>query len=536
VAVQPMTYAAGDLERIPIFGMLLLCSLLCLLAAVNVAGLFLARAQARRGDTALRLALGASRGHLFRHFLSDGVVVAGCGLFLGLCIAAGLLKITLNHAGIDTPFLQAVRLGIPGLVFALGVGGLISVLFALAPLTQVRKLNLLLRMKEDVRRPWARTVLANVQFVMATLLLAVGGLVLAEWVRIARTPLGLEPSAVLAFRVEAPERVRRSPEAWESWQRELTTALAALPGVQKVGLGAFCDPVDYRGGSAPVSRADDPKGQVSSFVTSIDEGYLPALGLPLLHGRALRESDRRPGAKAVVLLSATLAQRLFPDRPAVGQRVLPAFIGREAEVIGVVGDVNLVAAVPFLQQRLYGVRQPQVSSTILIRGVNPQTILPMVRARLAQLDSAMLPLKPRLLSEDLAALLAPVRLVVLLAAGLALVGLVLAGIGLHGVIATLQTRELKAQSIRVALGATPTHLFAGVMRRGFWMLAPAFALGLAGGAAAQHYLSSLMYISRSLGFLPLLGTTLLLALVTFLALASPAFRAARLQPTEALRE
>lgn len=531
-----------------------------LIGCVNVAGLLLARAAARRREVAIRLAVGAGRGRLVRQLLTESIVLAlaggAAGLLLGLWGTDALTAIAPAVAGEGriSPLVELRGLGLdlPVLGFTLAVSVGTGVLFGLIPALQATHPSItgalhggdgalpgLRASRRDVRG-----VLVAAEVALALMLLIGAGLMLRSFATLRGVPIGFEPDGVLAFQLD-PAGSQVDMAGAPAFYAELLRRIAALPGVEAAAVNR-CPPLSGRCMGSFVTRLDatvftpDAEGPFVG-VHAVSADYFRTLRIPLLRGRAFDERDRR-GAPLVAIVNETAARTLWPGQDPIGRRIgvgmHPWRDGATAEVVGVAGDARYGAADAPIGPDVYVsmLQGGRPSNTVMVRAAgDPRALVGPVRRE-------VLALKPDLPIFDIATLeervgeaLAPARFGALLLALFAAVALALAAVGIYGTIAYAVAQRTREIGIRMALGAARRDVLALMVGR---MLLPAAAgllLGLGGAAALTRVLSSLLYGVGATDPATFAAVAALLAAVALLASWIPARRAARVDPMVALR-
>jgi len=526
----------GDRRRI--FQMLLgVVGLVFLIACANAASLLLARAVARKKETVLRAALGATPGHLVQQGLAESLMVALAGGAFGLPLAWGGLGLV-RSLGTDVPRLAEARLDLPVLGFALAASLLACLLSGLLPAIQAWRLNLDSVLREDGRggsTPATRTrrVLVAAEVAMALLAIASAGLIGKSF----RTALGTHPGGhieeLAQFSLALPASLASEPGRLEARQRSLLESLAQVPGVQSA---ALCSLLPLEGEQASstigIEGWTDPDIQPRVDFRYVTAAYPEALGMKLLRGRLFTDQDQA----RVAVINETLARRYFPGRDALGGRM---DWGQPVEIIGVVSDLkNRGLEAPVFPELLMPFHQaPKLARfhAVLRGGLGPAALLPVAREALRRTEPSLAITGEGSMAERLKDSLAPRRFASLLVGTLGLLALVLAGGGIYGLMTFLVRLRGRELAVRSALGADPMHLLALVMKEGLLLT----ALGVAGGLLLLPLLSasirSLLFQAAPFDPMMLLGSCALLLVSALLACLIPALRAARVQPAVALR-
>ncbi|NIR44361.1 MAG: ABC transporter permease [Gemmatimonadetes bacterium] len=530
-------------------------AVLLLIACVNVANLFLVRAEEGRREVAVRTALGAGYGRLVRHFFVEAIVLAVLGGVVALALAAAGLRLLSSFGPEMLPRLHEVGLDLSTFAFTALVALAAAVFFALIPLSVTRAGRLADALRAGGRGASsgrrgrrARTLLVVGQVAMALTLL-IGALLMARsyW-NLRNVDPGFEPDRVLTFQIGLNESQHPTRAGAVAFHRHVTDRLANLPGVESVGL-TTCLPLcgSWSGSELAVEGRTLPPGVIAPVVAirRVSAGYFETLKIELKEGRTLRREDleRRSGAAVV---SARLATLYWPDRDPIGQRI---YHGDEANpawytVVGVVNDLPIrelgepaapTLYLPLLHRHGAEGPLPYTLSYALRSTVPPTSLAGAIRAKIAGLDPdlpiAGLKTLERIVVEA-GTRMAFSMTMLLVAATLALA---LGAVGIYGVVAYAVRRRRQEIGVRLALGARA----ADVQRLVLWQSAIVVSSGLAVGILASFGLTRLL---RSLLFelSPLDPVSFAVAVAVLLAAALagtclPVRRAATVDPMETLR-
>jgi predicted permease len=519
-----------------------------LIACANVANLLLARTLRRRRELAVRAALGARRGRLIRQALTESLLLALLGGVAGCFLAGALLKLFLVIAPAGIPRLEQATLDFRVLLFAVVTTALSGALFGAAPAVggSSARLNLSSRAESPGRHRF-RQLLVAAQFAVSVVLLTGAGSLLQSLWNLQRVPLGMTPETVITADLALAMRSYPSRQRQADFFEELEARLRRLPGIHAVALSDSVPPAGARHARPYVTLDVEGRAPLEPGVRdmvawrTITPGYFAALGVPIIAGRAFVDEDRR-SAENLVVLSDSLARRLFPGESPLGRRIrlAPWFT-----VIGVAGDVrnNGLAAQAdpefyVLRKRSTGDPSWRDTSTrravLLVRSsFAAEVVAGWIRAELAQMD-ATLPVPVTSMGQRVERLAARPRFNATLLGLFATLGLALAAIGLYGAVTCLVGERSQEICVRMALGATPKWITAMVLfQTGRWVVAGA-AAGVLGAWFASAWLSSLLFQVEARD-----ASVLGLAVAALLAVALsaawlPSRRAARLDPVVAL--
>jgi putative ABC transport system permease protein len=522
--------------------------LVLLASSVNVSALLLARATGRARELGVRTALGASRWRIVRQLGIESACIALAGSMVGLALGAWGVQVfsstTPARFRAVLPFADSLGVSPIAATFSVLVTVGAVLLAGLAPaLRMVRPINPLLtgtRMTGGRHESRLRGVLVASQVALAVILLAGTALVGRSVMNLSRVSPGFDVTGLVAGRVNFPQgRYETRPKMIEANARILDL-VRAIPGV--TGAEAINQlPLTGRsntGDFAIVGRADKPS--LDSLIRDVTPGYFALMGIPLLQGRHFESTDTAT-TQRVVVVNRTLARACFGERGAIGQRIVFEFFDGKPEwtIVGVVGDEQFDALDKPMPPVVYFpfAQDPGGSFYIVTRATTGEAVLPSIRAAIASFDPS-LPLYgvqtlARTASDSNAMFLR--SLVTRLLAWFALAALALAGIGIYGVLAEAISARTKEIGVRLALGASPGGIARLILRTG---AAPALA-GLIAGVAltllASPAVRSLLFGVRPLDPLSFAAVVVLLAAVTLVACAVPAWRAIQLPVMKALR-
>ena len=519
---------------------------LLLLACSNVANLLLARCATRRGELALRAALGASRTRLMSQMLIESSVLAGVGGLAGVWIAAGGVSLLQQFGPADLPRLGEIGVDRTVLLFTVGVSFVTGVLFGSVPAWQVSQTD----PHADVRRRaeykgsrpgagWQGFVVAQVA--LAVILLVGGGLLVRSFFNVASVDPGFNAQNLLTFKVARP-RVTSQPAISEPVVTEFRERLAALPQVRSVAFGSS---LPFLRGFTSIPRVRGIPESIAGIadVRFVSRSYVQTLGLRLLAGRDFNDSDLA-GQTMSVLINQTLAAA-FPDESPIGQPLTLATT--PAVIVGVVNDTReagLDARVRPLvyvdaRQGLLRLREQYVTdwATFAIRTEgDPSLLIPSVRALVrGMIPGATLELNAGRLTDVIAESLARRRFYALLFGIFAVVAALLAGTGVYGVMAHAVAERTKEIGIRMALGARTSAVIALIARQSGVAIGVGMVVGMLGALSATRYMEAMLF-----GLTPFDPATFALALcmlaaVALVAAVVPARRAMSVDPLVAIR-
>ena len=531
-----------------------------LIACANVANLLLARAAERQKEIAIRLALGGSRWRLLRQLLTESLLLALIGGGLGVLLARWSLKLLIAFNADQVPRLNETRLDGWSLGFTLLIACLTGLLFGLAPAWQTTKPDLNVALKDTgkgasggLQRSRLRSLLVVIEVALSLILLVAVSLMLRSFAEMTRVNRGFEPEHLLTAKLDFSVSgfttwVRATETRPQVTVRELLGRLQNQPGVQAVAAVS-----DKAGMSITVEgrqtghEEDYPR---ASF-QCITPDYFHALGLPLLRGRPVSESDTLE-APRVAILSELMAKRLFGKADPLGKRIHPSRLnpGQVAEpdrytnvsnwteIIGIAADVKSLNLDPQVETNVYVPywQWPMQSPTLAVRTLgNPANLTAAIHSEVKALNKGLPAPKVQTMNERLAEVVAEPRFQTLLLSLFGLVTLVLVSAGIYGVVSYSVAQRTHEIGIRMALGAPPQAVLKLIIWQGMKLAAGGIALGLAGALLLTRLLKVLLFGVSVTDPVSFALAALLLASVVLLACYLPARRAARVDPLIALR-
>ena len=534
---------------------LALAALVLLLACMNVANIFLARANVRQREMAIRASLGAGRGRLVRQMLTESLLLALLGTVAGVLLGqwaingsgSVLHSITSDNAGhafrIETSFDWKV------FSYTLVAAIFTGIFVGLWPAFQAGRADVNRVLSAGGRsdsasggRQGFRGVLVIAQVAGSLMLLVVAGLFVRSVQRAEHMNLGFDPDHVLNVMVD-PGQIGYDEASTKTFYRELERRARALPGVQAVSL-SFTAPMGYPSHAGPIYVETHPlptglQPPVISF-NSIEPAYFDTLRVPLLEGRRFTSADNETG-RAVAIINRAMARKLWPNENPIGKRFsfhTPA--GPFVEVIGVAGDGQYFFLSRESQPYFFVPLDQNYSSfrSLLIRSsVPPESLMTPIQDELRKL-APNLPIFDIRPSEQMLRGIEGFllfRLAAALAAIMGALGLVLAVMGVYGIVSFAVSGRTQEIGIRVALGAESRDILKLVARQGLSLVAAGLAAGLLAAWALTRAMASLLIGVSATDPLTYATVAALLAAVAVAACWIPARRALRVDPMVALR-
>ncbi len=531
--------------------------LIFIIACSNVANLILARSVRREGELAIRAALGATTGALRRTLLAESLILCVVGATLGVITARPLLAVLARYASRFS--VRALDLTVDWSM--LWVGALLAVISAvlLAYVPHLPNANTSqtpgltsggVRITGSASR--RLRIFAVVQIAASFMLLAGASMLLKTLLAMQAAQTGLDTRHVLAINVPAIS-YGKTPEQIVDFYKESMRRIESLPGVNKTAFGivapwrdagSFGPGFEFSAdGHVKGPGEDDPRAQLRT----ISPGFFAALGVPIIAGRDFNELDGKKDTEPVVVVSETLAKRMFPNQDAINRHVywtdpvikfVPGISTMPHRIIGITADIDDEHVVPGPSMTVYSSIEegPIFGGRLFVHtGANPYTLVTPI-TRIIRNMSADQPVERAATLEDIRAeVLTPDRLNTVVFGVFAAVALAIALVGVAGVLAFSVSARTREFGIRLAIGSQPRQLLAGVIAEGAVMAGAGIVAGAAGGYAlarlAGGYFQDMQMPGATVGVVS--GLILLAAAV--IASALPAARAARIDVIQALR-
>lgn len=523
--------------------------LLLVLACANVTNLLLARNTARAHELGVRRALGASRVRLVTDALAEGAVLAGAAGVAGVVLASMLVS-ALQAAWPDAfPRLEYVRLDGATVLFALTTSTVVTMVLGVLPVLPAGNVqpSLVVSQRSSTSHRGVRLMLRGLsvaQLAVSVVLVVVAVLLGRSLVALAGTDVGIDTRQVATASLGlAMDRALTDAQQVALVDRVLER-LSAAPDVVAVGIGA-ARPPDTSRMALTLNRSDAPEARANYMAAAIPAtpGYFQALGIRLERGRLFTDADTLD-APPVVVLSAEAARRLFPEGDAVGQRVqLPVLRDGQTStedmtVVGVVSSVKYGGLEQDAGDAVYRPFAQQAWRAVFVAARmtgEPSAFTARVAREVAAVDPEITVSGVATLESVLADITAPPRLRTWMLGALAGAAVLIAAVGLFGVLAYSVSQRRRELGVRMALGADAERIRRMVRREGLWLSGLGAAVGLAGAAGASRLVASLLYATSPTDTASFVLAAAGAVMVGLIASDLPARRAARVNPTEALK-
>jgi putative ABC transport system permease protein len=524
--------------------------LILLIACANLANMTLARATQRSRELAIRTAVGAGRGRVIRQILTESVLLATLGGALGVGLAFLALEAFVTGWPTLLPRLREVELSGTVLLFSFGVSLASGVLFGLIPAINVAGSNLTDALRQGGRgmtggrsRRWVRTFLVSGEMALAVVLLVGTGLLVRSFSALQAEDPGFETDHRLVFSTPLATADFPNGDALRAYGEEVLSNLNAIPGVERAAYSSLIplEGSDQVWGYWLEERAvPDSESDGSALFYRVSPGYFEAMGTPLLAGRGIGPEDRVDGPQ-VVVISASLAERHFPEGNALGRSIKFGTDPEDPslEIVGVAGDVQHYHVGQSAMPQIYVSFNQRPTGDIhfaLQSSGSPLGLVDEVRAAVAAVNPNQPLLRIQLAEALVEESISTPRFRTLLMAAFGLTALLLAVVGLYGVMAYTVSQRRKEIGVRMALGADKGSVLSMVFREGIPLVGGGMVLGLGGAFALSRILESMLFGVGTRDPVVFVSVPAILTLVALSAMLIPARRATQVDPVQTLGE
>lgn len=526
-----------------------LVALVLLIACSNISNMLLARATARQKEMAVRTALGASRSRLIRQLLTESLQLSLIGTVLGVLLAPVCIKLLIAAFLPTSATTLPIDIGVNPrvILITLAIGIITGLIFGLVPALHASRSDLLLAMKDESavlhsgsRRFGIRNLLVMTQISASLLLLVVAGLFVRSLQKAQQVELGYNVN-VLTVRPDGEFFEGRNTAPQLAFYNQVLERVRSLPGVEAA---SFADFIPSGGGRRSTTigvenytpRADEDMDMLNGVVAT---DYFKTMGMTLIAGREFTDQDKE-GAPRTAIVNETLARRYWPDQDALRKHItIGGDSGRtQFEVVGVVKNATAYIfqkdSEPFFYLPL--LQNPSAGMTFHVRGKGePIALLPSLRNEVDALGQNVVLRDAQPLSEFLNDSLLTLRFVSTLTGLFGLLALALALVGVFSVVNYSTSRRTREIGIRLALGAQRVDILQMILKEGLFIVVFGVVVGLIMAIASGQLISSLMFASTGSDLPVYIAIALLQIAVTMVACFIPAYKATRVDPTDALR-
>jgi putative ABC transport system permease protein len=556
IAVNSMHRDVVEHARPVLLALLGAVGFVLLIACANVANLLLVRATTREREIAVRAALGSGRGRIIRQMLTESAVLAVAGAVVGVVLAwwGGRVLIAMRPETLA----RFEQFSIDGtvLLFTVSATALAALLFGLAPALRATSSNLADSLRDrgsdagGVRGNKLRTTLVVAEVALSLVLLIGTGLMFRSFAKLQAVSPGFEPENVLTFTAPVPMFKYRDPVVRIDMATQIQNRIEALPGVRVVGATSLLplaggDQYGIGGYGVSGSTEEEWRSNRADY-RGVLPGYLEAMGIRIVAGRALEPADNRMGALDVAVIDERLAERLWPNGEAVGKELQIerfSFQSFELErvplqVIGVVENVRAQSLAADGRETVYYPYRffPWFPLSFTVQATAPLGLVNPIRSEVAAVDSDIPLSDIRVMDTYVDEALSQTRFALTLIGVFAGLALILASIGLYGVITYSVRQRTREIGVRIAFGASDGAVVRLVVSQGMLLALGGVGVGLVAAFVATRLVSSLFYGVTAADPITFAAVSLLLVGVAMVASYVPARRATRIDPVVALRD
>jgi putative ABC transport system permease protein len=550
--VRPLREVIVEDTREPLLILLGTVGFVLLIACSNVANLLLVRAEGRRRENAVRLALGSSRARLARHVALESALLALLGGIGGVLLAHAGTSALVAMAPASIPRLGEIAVDGTALVFTAGVSLLAALLFGVLPALASSSTNTLGLLRDGGRgstigraRHRTRNVLVMTQVALAFVLVIGSGLMVRSFAALHSVDPGFSTANLLTFTVQPLPTKYEDAQAVARFYDRLIERLEAVPGVTRAGAintlplaGWGCCWMPSVIEEFPPAEGQRPP---EFFHRRTTPGYFEAMSIPVVEGRAFTPDDHNHRL-ASVIISRSVKDRYWPDTSALGKRIVLG--GTQTQVVGVVGDVHRALDIapdqmlyrPMLDAEGAPSVMPLEAMTLTLRtAVEPLSLVNAIRTAIAEVDPDVPMADVRSMQRVLGDSVSRTRFTMSLLVIAALIALFLGAVGLYGVLCYVVSQRAPEIGVRLALGASPRAMRGMVVSQGLRLVSVGVLIGLVAAVALGRVMVTQLY-----GVHPVDPVTLAAAAAVFLTVAVfasvlPAGRAAGVAPMDTLR-
>jgi len=514
-----------------------------------VTNLLLARGANRRGEFAMRIALGAERNRMIRQLLTESLLLALMGGALGLLVSQFGVRALMILSPIQLPRMADIKIDEVVFAFAFGITTIVGLAVGLIPALYASRGDLNTKVQESSRRTagghqWMRRTLVIAEVSLALVLLVGAGLLFRSLSVLSAIEPGFDTSQLLTMQVQA-SGTRLDDERTHKFFAESLAAVRQLPGVSAAAftsqLPLSGDLDDGYGVHFESNAPDNPADDRAAFRYAVSPGYLEAMAIPLRRGRLLNAHDTA-NTPPVVVISESLARSKFQDQDPIGQRLrLGANDGPWSTIVGVVGDVKQTSLTVSQANAVYMTNDQwrlfadRALWLVVRTGGDSAELAPRIRQAIWSIDKDQPIVRVATMDQLLASSAAERRFALVLFEAFGSVAVVLVAIGLYGVLSASVTERTREIGVRLALGAQRRDVLSLILRQGLTLTFAGVTVGLLASWAVTRLLTRLLYGVSATDPLVLAGVALLLSVVSLLACYVPARRAMKIDPLVVLR-
>jgi putative ABC transport system permease protein len=522
-----------------------------LIACANVANLLLARSVSRGRELSIRAAIGAGRARLVRQLLTESLLLAVIGSVAGILLASWLLRMFLALAPANFAGVQTIRIDTQVLLTTLLTAVVTGILFGLAPARHGFRVDPNDSLRDTNARgatsggaKGASRALVVAEIALAMILVIGAGLMVKSLLKLQAQETGFRADGVMTFQLNLPQSAYPKNDTIVQTYQRILGDVRGIPGVQAAGAVNMLPLVNFGfngpfgiAGRPPFAPQDRAPNLEFRYVTP---GYFEAMGIPLVRGRSLADSDTA-SSPPVAIINQAMAGQFWPNADPIGERLVFGTGPNAAttEIVGVVADIRdfSLNAAPVIETYLPLTQVPSRGMGVVVRTelADPASVLPAIRQRIAAIDPNLPIVRPQTMTAVVDAAAGGTRLSSALTSMFALLAALLASVGIYSLIAYSVAERTRELGIRVALGADRRAVVRLIVGEGLILGGIGVAIGLAGSALLTGTLKTMLYEVSPIDPVVLGATCLAVLLVTTLASYVPARRALRVDPMIALR-
>jgi len=543
----------GGSLRDAIFTLLGAVVFVLMIVCANVASMLLARGTARRGEIAVRAALGAGRLRLVGQLVVESVLLAAAGGAGGVLLArsglAVIASLVPKYSLVETQALRHISMNLAVFGFAAALSLLTGVGVGLLPALRASRIDISEWLKEHgrtaagARGTRLQSALVTCEIALALVLLLGAGLMVQSFRRLAAAPTGFDPDHLLTVRVPLMN-YKYSPPQSADFYRGVLARIRNIPGVKSAGMANNLPFTGFHVSlelPSPPNSPGGPGSTVGAAGRSVSPGYFQAMGTPLVDGRDFTEAENRMDAPCVRIVNQAMARLYWPGKDAVGQRlrgVCPK--GASAAIVGVVADSKQYSVEAQALPELYEPYAQHPFATFLVTfairtASDPLDVAMALRQAVRQVDSDQPVIQLRTMQEVISESIWRQHVSASLLGIFAAIALVLAAVGIYGVISYSISRRMHELGIRSALGGTRRDVVGLVLREGLLLTSIGLVAGIILALGLTRLLAGLLYGVRPHDPLTFAALSLLLGGAALVGAYIPARRAAGVDPMVALR-
>ena len=556
---QPLREEISGQFEAPLLMLLAAVGLVLLVACANVANLILSRVTTRTREFAVRTALGARHAQLVQLLLCESLLLSAAGGLVGIAIAYWGIKAAPAVLTRTIPGLQDLAIDYRVLFFTGAICLATAIIFALVPVPTLDRRNPVDSLREGASRtstglgkPRLQRSLVVLTVSLSCVLLVGAGLFIRSFATLVATDVGFQPARVLTASMTLPRTFYTTAASVRTFHESLRSGLEAVPGVRRAALATDLPLTSYEARAFTPEAADaTAETPLTTNLSWVEGPYFETLGMPLKQGRYFSE-DEHAQNRRVVIVNEKLARLVWPDQDPVGKRLKWGGGASQAPWLTIVGVIRDVADGPIGAGPAVHAYEPfrQLPDFFLngasnqfgrdlkvavLADADPRALASLVRREISKLDSALAIEAVQTMDEQVSDVVAPQRFSTLLVGVFAAIALLLASIGLYGLLAFTTAQRQKEIAVRMALGAERHAVIAMVIGQGARLVGVGLVIGLLASLAFSRAVASMLFQTSPYDLLAFAIIPAVLVPAALLACALPAWRAARIEPTAALR-